>query len=76
MRIWRLLMLNGQLEQKQVGGGLWQAGWAGARAALPSTHSPPLMSIPITLNSFQVADLAMVTKEEAREKLYAMLKAG
>lgn len=40
MRIWRLLLLQGQLEQKQV------------------------------------ADLAMVPKEEAREKLYAMLKAG
>lgn len=40
MRIWRLLLLNGQLEQKQV------------------------------------ADLAMVTKEEAREALYAMLKGG
>ncbi|KAL4423849.1 hypothetical protein ABPG75_001150 [Micractinium tetrahymenae] len=40
MRIWRLLLLMGQLEQKQV------------------------------------ADLAMLTKEEAREKLYGMLKAG
>ena len=40
MRIWRLLFLNGQLEQKQV------------------------------------ADLAMVTKEEAREALYTMLRAG
>lgn len=40
MRIWRLLLLTGQLEQKQV------------------------------------ADLAMLTKEDAREKLYGMLKAG
>ncbi|PSC73409.1 DNA-directed RNA polymerase III subunit RPC3 [Micractinium conductrix] len=40
VRIWRLLLINGQLEQKQV------------------------------------ADLAMITKEEAREKLYAMLKSG
>ncbi len=40
MRIWRLLLLSGQLEQKQV------------------------------------ADLAMLTKEDAREKLYGMLKAG
>lgn len=40
IRIWRLLLLNGQMEQKQV------------------------------------AELAMVPKEEAREALYAMLQAG
>jgi DNA-nicking Smr family endonuclease len=40
MRVWRLLLAQGQLEQKAV------------------------------------ADLAMLTKEEAREALYAMLKAG
>ena len=91
VRIWRLLLINGQLEQKQVGRACVQCTHARTHAHMHVCIETPAAGDLLPCRTFkgalltirwiscrlsQVADLVMITKEEAREKLYAMLKSG